>query len=290
MILVIGATGNIGRHVVSTLYEKKIKVRAVSRDTARAHHLLPDGVEVVEADLTQTNTIDRVLNGISKVYLATNGPDQIEVETNVIKAVQNSQVDHLVKVSVIGVDHNHFVQIAQTHARIEDALRQTGLAYTILRPNWFSENFLGSAATIIHQKAIYGAAGEGKVAFIDSRDTADAAIAVLTDEDKRHIGKEYQLTGPEALTFAEASQELSKGLGFQVSYVNLTEEDYARVLADSGVPQPVINILLQINRNARENNLAEVTSDVQSLTGLSPRSLQTFARDYAQAFTTQTSQ
>ena len=282
MILVIGATGNIGRHVVNTLSEKDIAIRAVSRDQSRALSLLPNDVEIVEADLTLIDDVQRVLDGVSKVYLATNGQDQVEAETNVIKALEKKDIEHLVKISVIGASHDHFVQVAQAHAVIEETLEQTDIPYTILRPNWFAENFLGSAPAIMQQGAIYGSAGEGKVAFIDSRDIADAAVAVLTD--KQHIGKEYQLTGPHALTFADAAEELSEGLGVSVSYVNLPEADYADALINNGLPQSIVDLLLQIDRNAREGNLSEVTLDVETLTGHAPRTLKKFARDYASTF------
>lgn len=281
MILVVGATGNIGRHVVRGLVEQDIAVRALSRDPQRAAELLPAGVEVIVGDLTSAAAASSALQGVNKAYFATNGPDVLRAETNLINAARSAGVQHLVKVSVIGSSPDHFVLPARTHAAIEEVLAQSDVPVTILRPNWFMENFLG-AADSINQGAIYGSAGEGRVAFIDSRDTAAAAVAVLTGSG--HEGKAYQLTGPAALTFAEAAEQLAAGLGRPVQYVDLSDESFHTALTSGGVPSELAAIYVQINRNAREGNLAETTDTVAQLTGTAPRSLAAFARDYAMVF------
>lgn len=283
MILVVGASGNIGKHVVARLNEQGLAVRAVSRDPERAKQLLPVGVEIVAGDLTNADAVTRVLQGVDKVYLATNGADFYDAETNLIRGAQAASIRHIVKVSVIGASFDNFVVLAQAHAAIEQQLAASGIPATLLRPNWFMENFFGSASTIIQQGAIYGSADEGKVAFIDSRDTAAVAVAALTVSG--HEGKEYQLSGPEALTFAEAAQRIGQGLGRDIHYVNLPEQDFQQALIGGGVPAEFTDIFLQINRNAREGNLSKVTDTVATLTGQSARTLEAFAHDYAGMFT-----
>lgn len=282
VILVVGATGNIGRHVVRGLVEQGIAVRALSREPRRAAELLPTGVEIIGGDLTSAAAASSALQGVDKVYLATNGPDLLSAETNLINAARSAGVRHLVKVSVIGPSPDHVVLPARTHAALEELLLHSDVPATILRPNWFMENFLGAADGIIHQGAIYGSAGEGRVAFVDSRDTAAAAVAILTESG--HEGKAYQLTGPAALTFAEAAEQLAAGIGRPVQYVDLTDEAFDSALTSAGVPSGLAAIYLQINRNAREGNLAETTDTVAQLTGTAPRSLAAFARDYAAVF------
>ncbi|MBC8162215.1 MAG: SDR family oxidoreductase [Roseiflexaceae bacterium] len=283
MFLVIGATGNIGKHVVAELSSRGLPVRVVSRDIQHARQVLPETVEYMQANLTQEPDVQAALHGVSKIYLATNGPDQLVAETNVINAARNAGVQHVVRVSVIGATPDHFVAIARAHHQLDQLLAESGIPATTLRPNWFMENFFGSADSIVHQGAIYGSADDGRVAFIDSRDTAAVAVRVLTEDG--HAGKDYHLTGPEALTFAEAAQRLSEGSGHSVTYINLSDSDFRGALVGAGVPEVFADLYLQINRNARENNLAVVSNTIEAVTGLPARSLAVFTRDNAAAFT-----
>lgn len=285
MILVVGATGNIGRHVVAGLVERDVRTRALTRDTARASELLPAPgslLEIVEGDLADPAAVERALVGVDRVYVATQGGDQVALETGLIDAAKRAGVQHLVKVSVIGASQDNVVELARGHAVIEQHLAGSGLPATILRPNWFAENFFGSAATIAGQGVVYGSASEGRVAFVDSRDTAAAAVAVLTGDG--HEGRDYVLTGPESLTFAEAGAALAAGLGRPVAYVDIPDEALHSAITGAGMPDAVGDMVVQINRNARAGNLAEATPTVADLTGRPPRSLEQFARDNAAAF------
>lgn len=232
---------------------------------------------MVAANLTRSAEAKAALASVDKVYLATNGPDQYVAETNVITAARDSDIRHLVRVSVIGAHQDHFVQLAQVHAQLDQLLKESGIPTTVLRPNWFIENFLGSADTILAHGAIYGSAGDGRVAFIDSRDTAAVAVMALTEGG--HVGNEYELTGPEALTFSEAAQRIGAGIGRVVTYVNLDDAAFRSALLGAGVPTGTADVVLQINRNARENHLATVTDTVATLLGRSARSVEAFARD-----------
>ena len=282
MIVVIGATGNVGKHVVTELSNRGLPVRVVSRDEQRARENVPNTVEVVQANLTNELEARAALQGATKVYLATNGPDQLVAETNVIHAARAAEVQQIVRISVIGASSNHFVAIARVHHQLDQVLADSGIPSTTLRPNWFMENFFGSTDSIVQQGAIYGTAANGRVAFIDSRDTAAVAVHALLED--KHIGKDYHLTGPEGLTFAEAAQRLSEGSGRAITYVNLSDADFHGALVGAGVPGSFADLYLQINRNARENNLAVVTNTIETITGRPARTLATFAHDYAQAF------
>lgn len=279
MLLITGATGNIGRHLLAECIARGLSVRALSRNPQRAAALLPQGTPIVGGDLTVPTDVVRILDGVDQIYLATNGADQLRAEQNLITAATAAGIRQIVKVSVIGASPHHYVWYAQVHAAIEQTLVESGIPATILRPNWFMENFFGSAPTIAAQGAIYGSAGEGRVAFIDSRDTAEVALRVLTEEG--HTGKAYQLTGPRALTFAEAAAQLGAGLGRQVQYVDLSDEQFHQALLGAGLPDAVAEVVVQINRNAREGNLATVTDTIETLMGHEPRSLADFVRDHA---------
>lgn len=283
MIVVIGATGNIGKHVVAALNSRELAVRVVSRDAQRVPQSLSNNLEVVQADLVNKADVQAVLRGATKVYLATNGPDQLAAETNVIHTARASGVQQIVRVSVIGASPDHFVSIARVHHQLDQLLAASGIPGTTLRPNWFMENFFGAADSILQHGAVYGSAADGRVAFIDSRDTAAVVVQVLTEDG--HTGKDYHLTGPEALTFTEAVGRLGEGSGRPITYVNLSDADFRGALIGANVPEPFADLFVQINRNARENNLAAVTNTVETITGRPARTLTSFARDYAATFT-----
>lgn len=178
-------------------------------------------------------------------------------------------------------DPEHFVRYARWQADIEQHLAGLDLPVTLLRPNWFSDNFLGSAPTISGHGAMYGSAGTGRVGFVDVRDIAAVAVAALTEDG--HEGREHVVTGPASLTFAEAAAQLAEGLGRPVSYVDLPDSQLEQALLDAALPPDVATDVVAINRNAREGALDVATSTVQDLTGRPPRSLSEWAHDHASA-------
>ncbi len=285
MLLVVGATGNIGRHLVPLLAGDH-KVRVVTRDASRTS-LWDDEVagslDVVVGDIQDAAVLAAALDGVERAFVTLPGtPAQVAQEAGFVRAAARAGVQHVVKVSVIGPAADHPVDYARNQAQIEDVLAETGIATTIQRPNWFAENFLGSAPTIAGQGAVYGSAGDGRVAFVDSRDTAAVAAHVLTS--KGHEGREYVVTGPRALTFAEAAHELAEGLGRPVEYVDLDDETFAGALARAGLPHDVVEAVVSIMGNARRGALADVTTTVPDLLGRPARPLAQWAADNAAAF------
>jgi uncharacterized protein YbjT (DUF2867 family) len=220
---------------------------------------------------------------VDGAFLVTPGtPEQPALEKAALDAAAAAGVPRLVKVSLIGADPAHYVRFARWQADVEQHLSALGLPATVLRPNWFSDNFLGSAPTISGQGAVYGSAGAGRVGFVDARDIAAVAVAVLADGG--HEGREYVVTGPAALTFEQAAAELADGLGRPVSYVDLTDDQLEQALLGASLPAELAADLVSINRNAREGNLDVASTTVQDLTGQAPRSLADWARDNAAAF------
>ncbi len=287
MLLVVGATGNIGRHLVPELASRGAKVRTFTRGAATPWG--PDvsaAVEPVQGDLADDAAVAAALDGVDRVFVTTPGSaQQAHLEAGLFRAAAAAGVQHVVKVSVIGADEGHFVPYARYHAVAEKALTSSGLPATVLRPNWFMENFLGSAATIAGQGTVYGSAGAGRVAFVDSRDTAAVAAHVLTAA--RPAVGDLVVTGPQALTFAEAAEQIGAGLGRPVGYVDLGDEDFAGALTGAGLPSEVAADVVAIMRNAREGNLRSVTSTVTDLLGRPARGLAEWAADNAAAFTPQ---
>lgn len=292
MITVFGATGHIGQHLVPDLLARGESVRAVTRQGDGARPLLdPEGtagsrLEMVALDLSAPDAAARataVIDGATAVFLALPGtPEQPAQERIVVDAMVAADIRRLTKISVIGAVHDNAVVYGRWHAGIEDRIAELGLDATILRPGWFAENFVGSAPTIVSDGTVYGSAGNGSVSFVDSRDTA--AVAAVTLTDPAYAGRELTVTGPEAITFTQAAARLAEGLDREVGYVDLTDEQFRGALIGAGLPDDVADIVVSINVNARNGNLAVVTDTVQELTGKPARSLAQWAADNRSAF------
>lgn len=284
MISVIGATGKTGQHVVAGLVERDIHVRALVRDEAKAKALLPAGVELVVGDLTDRDAVRRTVAGAEKVYLAIGErEDQQQLEETVVAEAATADVRHIVKISVPGASPDSPVVFGRWHAAVEQRIAALGLPATILRPNWFSQNFLGSAATVASDGTIYAAAADGAIAPIDARDIAAVAVVALTEEG--HVGADYYLSGPESLTYPQVATRLGAAIDKPVKYVDLSDGDFLAALVGAGIPKWYAEDFVQLMVGIRAGWFAEVSPVVEKLLGRPAISFQDFARDNAAAFT-----
>src|SRR5262249_20720304 len=163
----------------------------------------------------------------------------------------------VVKLSQFAAAANSPVRFLQYHAAAEAALRASGMAYTLLRPNLFMQGLLNFAPTIATQGAFYAAAGDAKVSVVDVRDIADAVVAALTAPG--HEGRTYELTGPQALTHAELAGILSETLGRQVRFVDIAPEVMRDALVGLGVPDWQADGLIEDYAHYRRGEAAAVT-------------------------------
>src|SRR5215212_6875442 len=216
MILVTGATGNNGTEIVKRLAAKAdVQVRAMVRNRDRAGAITLPQVEVAEADFDRPATLLSALAGVGRAFLLTHSSERAQAQQIAfIDAARQSGVAQIVKLSQFDADVNAPGRFQRYHAVVEAALQESGLAYTILRPNLYMQGLFNFRSTIATQNAFYAAAGDAKVSVVDVRDIADVAVAALTEPG--HEGKLYELTGPQALTHAEMAEALSKALGRQV--------------------------------------------------------------------------
>src|SRR5712692_3802751 len=210
MIVVTGATGHIGSELVRLLSGKGLSVRAVTRDPHRAQ-LLP-GVEWVEGDLRDAPSLAGLFRGADRMFLLTsNSEDMRTLQVNAIQAARVAGVAHVVKGSALGASDHSKSPIGKAHYEVESALQESGMAWTILRPHVFMQNFHVMAPTIAREGKIRAASGEGKIPFIDARDIA--AVAAITLTSAGHEGKKYVLTGPEALSYVEVARIIGDAIG-----------------------------------------------------------------------------
>ena len=166
--------------------------------------------------------------------------------------------------------------------RCDEAVKTSGLGYTILQPNVFFHNMLQMAGMIREQGRFRSAVGDARISMIDVRDIAEVAVKVLMGAG--HLGKVYVLTGPEALTYYDVARLLSEAVGSPVEYEALDEGAAVKMMTDRGAPEPIARARVEIHRSFSNGAFTPVTDDVENLLGRSPRSFAEFARDYATAF------
>ena len=278
MILVTGANGNIGSAVVPDLLGRGVPVRVLVRDTAKAQKAFGDRVEIIEGDLSDTASVQSALDGVEKVFLNTPSLDGfIDLQRPLIDAAAQAGVAHLVRISVMGADLTSPISYARGHAALDAHLASTDLPWTVLAPSGYFQNLLSSAESI-RQGAIYGSAGDGAVGFIDTRDIAEVAAAILTDDG--HQGQTHVLTGGQAITYSEIAAAFQSELGHDVAYVDVPPEAFGENLRGFGLPDSQVTDILALFEVFKAGYAATVTPDVAQLLGRQPRTIADFAHDY----------
>jgi uncharacterized protein YbjT (DUF2867 family) len=225
------------------------------------------------------------MEGVERVFL-NSGPteDLVELQGNVIAAARRAGVRHVVKLSVFGADlpQAGTVRFMRQHVEVERTLRDSGLAWTMLRPTFFMQNLLGSAATIRQAGAIFMPAGDGRAPYIDTRDIADVAAVTLTQGG--HEGRAYELTGPEDLSFHDMAREIGAAIGKDVKYVPVSDDQARQSLLAAGIPAWNVEGLLELMKATRNGWMAGVTGEAERLTGHPARTFAAFAREHVAAF------
>jgi uncharacterized protein YbjT (DUF2867 family) len=282
MIFITTPTGTVGSALVNALKSAKATFRAGYRSPDKAAEAKSISPDTALFDYERPDTFPAALKGIEKVFLLS-PPGLNDKEAGVIDAAKSAGVKHVVKLSVWGAESEAF-SFARHHRPIEKHLEKSGLAYTILRPNGFMQNFISSfAQTIKNQNAFYLPAKDAKISVIDVRDIAAVAAKVLTSNGS-HQGKTYTLSGPESLSNAEIAEKFSRALNKKVSYVDLSDQDFKKSLLGLGVPEQLVDGIIELQHYYISGKAAKVTPDVEVVTGKRARSFDDFLRDNISAF------
>lgn len=270
-ILVLGANGNVGTPLVKALVAKGENVKAASRSGKPV-----EGAEGVAFDYSDPATFAAAFEGVDRAYIML--PGGYANAKDLLLPVVHSAIARKIKIvfqSVFGVEADDSIPYRQVEITIE----KSGVPYVILRPNWFLDNFHTYWKAGIAHGTIAVPAGSGKSSFVDVRDIAESAAAALTTS--RFEGRAFNLTGPEALGYADAATALSTAVGKPISYAAIDDEAFLAMLTGAGVPGDYANLLTAIFHPVREGWTAVVTDAVETLTGHPARSLQVYARDNA---------
>lgn len=283
MILVTGATGSIGSHLVQLLSTHGRRVRALVRNPARAKEL-PPGVEAAAGDLSRPESLPDALAGVEKLFAMFHAHDVPALAPALFESARRAGVRHVVFLSSGTILMQPPTKIGNWHLAGEEALKATGLAFTMLRPGNFNTNTLRWAGTIRAQGKVFSPHPESRSAPIDQRDIAAVAAAALTGSG--HEGKTYVLTGPEALTARRQVEVLAATIGRPIELVEVPEAGARAGMLKAGMTEELADAVLELTRAGAggSGGDARITTTVRDVTGAPARTFETWARDHASAF------
>jgi uncharacterized protein YbjT (DUF2867 family) len=283
MLFVSGATGKTGGEVVRRLLAAGQPVRTLARSAEKAAPLVAAGVEVIIGDGSDAPTLARAVAGVGKVVVAyPNGPQQAVLEQLLVEAAASARVRHIVKLSSMEALAHMTNPVHRTHFESEQRIRATGIPWTMVRPNFYMQNFLASAPGIRTQGKFFLPMGAGKAAMTDTRDVGAVIAQVLTHPG--HENQVYEVTGPEVLSFAQVAERFSEVLGRRIEYVDQDPVSYKQHLSQFLKSSWHLDAVCDIFREIREGYSTPATDTFQRLMGRPPTSLAQFIRDHRSAF------
>jgi NAD(P)H dehydrogenase (quinone) len=267
MILVTGATGQLGHLVVEALLEEAPAetILASGRDADKAADIVARGVEFRPAEYNDVPALAKAFAGVSKVLLISSSEvgQRTQQHKNVIDIAKAAGVELIAYTSILHADSSP-LGLATEHRATEDALAKSGLAHVLLRNSWYNENYaMAIPAALEH--GLIGCAGDGRISAASRADYAAAAARVLLDPDQG--GKVYELAGDEGFTMAELAKEISSQSGKTVQYTNLSQADHEAALVAAGLPQPIAAMLADSDAGAAQGGLFDDSHTLSKLIG-----------------------
>jgi uncharacterized protein YbjT (DUF2867 family) len=279
-VLVTGASGRAGREMVKRLRAAGVGVRAAIHYPDRDHESRADAVDYVEVDLERPETLDTAFAGIDKAVLIT--PEEatmVAMTGNLVAAAERAGVRRLLRVSFIHAGAGVGGRLLDWHREAEELVAASAIPSTILRPNSYMQNFVTMyAPSIFNHGAFYTPMGGGRISYVDGRDVADAAVAVLRGDG--HEDAVYDLTGPEPLSHQAIAETLSRETGQAIEYVDVGEDDACMALQRRGASPELIEALCELWMGMRRDEFAPTADGVTRLTGREPRSFADFVREH----------
>jgi len=283
-ILVTGASGQVGGALVEELVRLGAHMRAMVRSEEQATGFAARDVDAVVADFEQPETLLEALDGVDRAFLMSrDDPRQPMMEASLIEAATRAGVERIVKLSANGIRPDNPVALMRWHAQAERILEESGLAYTILRPQLYMQNFLRVGPSIAVEGKFTAPMGDRRFAFVDVRDVARVAAASLTEE--AHAGATYVVSGPEALSYGDAAETIGAAIGKEVAYEPAQPQAFCdSFIAERGLPRWRADDLAFIASAYSEGEGELVTDVVHRVGGSEPRSFAEFVKDHATHF------
>jgi uncharacterized protein YbjT (DUF2867 family) len=283
MILVTGATGNVGSAVVAELSAKGAHVRALVRDEQRATERLGGDVELSVGDFEDPASVANALGGVEAVFLSSaDQPNKVQHEIAVIDAAAAAGVRRIVKASTVGAEAGSPLPPFDWHGQIEDRLRASGIPSVVLHSFFYMTNLLTTADAIRQTGKLFAPLAGAKIAMIDPRDVgAVGAVALTTDA---YDGQMLDLSGPEAITYEQVAEELSAATEHPVEFVAIPDDAAQQALTEAGLPDWLVMHLGNLFPLLRQGIIDQPTETIRAVTDREPRTFAAWAREHAALF------
>ena len=267
--VITGATGHLGRLAVQELLRRGVPagdITATGRDITKVKDLADRGVRVLAIDYDDPASLDAAFRGADRILLvsASEPGRRAQQHGNAIDAAVRAGAGLLVYTSIANAGTTS-MRLAAEHQATEAALRASGLTYALLRNSWYVENYTAQVPAILQRGSLAGSAGDGRVSAATRADYAAAAAAVLTGDG--HAGRAYELGGDEAFTLAELAAEIGAQAGQPIGYLDLPEDEYARLLTSAGLPEVAAVTLADADRGLARGDLFVDSGHLRQLIG-----------------------
>ena len=279
-LLITGASGTIGTALVRELQARGVDFAAMSSKRGATI----GGRPAVPGDFADVTSLKTAFAGVHTLFLLFPfTPGSVDLARNAVEAAKAAGVRHLVRSSGAGAEAGSPVAIADLQGRIDALIQNSGLAWTLLRPAGFMQNWVTYSAAAIKAGHFAAANGDGAVSAVDVRDIAEVAAIVLANPAP-HAGKIYTLTGGEALTTARQLDLIGEAVGHPVRYEAITPEQAEAAMRGWGLPDAQIVLYSSLAYVYRQGWAAGISPDVQAITGHAPRRFADFAKEHVAAW------
>jgi NAD(P)H dehydrogenase (quinone) len=268
MIVITGATGQLGNLVIASLLKKvpATSLVATVRNVEKAKDIAALGVQVRQADYNQPASWNTALEGAEKVLLISSSEigQRTQQHGAVINAAKHAGVKLLAYTSVLHADTS-ILGLAGEHRATEATLHASGLPFVLLRNGWYTENYTMGIPAALSLGALYGCAGDGRISSAARADYAEAAAVVLTSDHQ--AGKVYELAGDTSYSLSEFAEEISQQSGKAIPYVNLPETEYKKALIGAGLPESLAELVANSDTGASKGALFNDGQQLSKLIG-----------------------
>jgi NAD(P)H dehydrogenase (quinone) len=284
MILVTGATGHLGKAAAEFLLKKTSPsdIAVLTRDAAKASDLAARGVEVRKGDYSDYASLVKAFQGVDKLYFVSGNDviNRLQQHINVVKAAREAGVKHVLYTSFQRKNESGtspIALVAGSHISTENLLKESGLAYTLLKHTIYMEMlplFMGDK--VLENGVIFQPAGDGKVSYASRIDMAEAAANILTSSG--HENKAYDISGPTSYSYHDIAAIISGLAGKKITYVSPTSEEFKQALAKAGVPPEYIGLFASFNEAFKLGEFDHPDNTLEQLLGRKPTSLSEYLK------------
>ena len=274
-IAITGATGQLGNLVIEQLLQLTAaqNIVVLVRNVDKAEHFKVQGIELREFDYDRPETLVPALSGIDKLLLIS--ANEIGRRTPqhqaVINAAKVAGVPYLAYTSLLRADTSP-LGLAQEHRETEKLIQDSGITYTFLRNNWYSENYLAGVAHTIEIGTLFGAAQDGRISSASRIDYAEAAAKVLTSTG--HENKTYELAGSESFSLSDLATFIGQAVNKDIIYQNLSAEEYTQGLTQAGLPAGLVDVIVDADIQTIQGAMYSASKDLEQLIGHKTTSIQ----------------